>query len=244
MLQGPPSYIKALGVVGAPIKYKWSSDVCTNLYDGDENVRLYEAIDASSYKAKMAMSAMLAEFVLWRFKDHTDITDGLKRVEAAWASVIHPLYCNDLDFDITTDDDSHKIEAPLRLVLTLLGEASTDYVTGNIYLAQSVMKQAQLARYLIAPKKEFDIWLSDILRRTAKTFPRGTTYDERTEIYDASGEKPVPREFFEPLFRYTDAAAANVLTTFLQSLDPKQNSYLRKAADMKAAGFKGKPYSL
>src|SRR3569833_3475296 len=93
MLQGPPSYIKALGVVGAPIKYKWSSDVCTNLYDGDENVRLYEAIDASSYKAKMAMSAMLAEFVLWRFKDHTDITDGLKRVVVVWVCVFFLFFC-------------------------------------------------------------------------------------------------------------------------------------------------------
>jgi hypothetical protein len=244
MLQEPPTYIKALGVVGAPIKYKWSSDIATDRYDGEENDRLYDAIDASSYRAKMAISAVLAEFVVWRFHGHTDITDGLLRVEAAWASVIHPLYCEDLDMDLKNWNDAQKVQAPLELGLTLLGEASADYVQGNIYLAESVMKQAQLARYLIAPKKEFDAWLSDTLRRAAKTFPRAATYDERTEVYDASSEKPVPREFFEPSFRYTEAAAAKVLTAFLLGLDPKQNPYLRKSADMKARGFKGKPYSL
>jgi hypothetical protein len=239
-----PTYIAAAKIVGAPIKYKWNNDLAMDFYDGTENVRLYDAIDASSFKAKMALGIALTEWIVWRFESHADLSDAHRRIEAAWASVINPLYAKNLELEMSADDDKEVVKGALELALCLLGEANADYTKGSIYLAETVMKQTQLARHLIPNKKEFENWLSDTLRRTAKVFPRGVDYDEDTEIYDASHEKAVPRDFFDPAFRYTEGSAEKALSDFLKTLDPNQNPYLCSAAEMKRHGFKGTPYRL
>jgi hypothetical protein len=225
MLTEPPSYIKAAGVIGAPLKYKWNSDLAMDL-DDVENDRLYSAIDESSFRAKMAIASVLMEWVAWRFQGVVDITDALARAEAAWVSVIDPAYSKSLEFETNADDDAEKALAPLESALSDLGDAWTEYVKGSIYLAEPVMKLAMLTRHLMPDKKRFDEWLSTALRRTAKTFPRGVTYDETSRTYDASGERPVPRAFFEQNFSPSDAAIHDAIAAFLMEAELSKNSYL------------------
>lgn len=245
MPQKAPRYIESAGIIGASIKYKWSNDLAMS-FDDAENVRLYNAIDKSNFKAKMAIGALLTEWIVWRFHGRADLVDAHNRIEAAWASIIDPAYVRGLDFELTDRDDFHDkaiVEGPLEIALDFLAVISSRYIEGSIYLAEPIAKQAMLAQHLMPNKKMFSSWLSDILRRTAKVFPREADYDEGAGIYDASHEKPVPREFFDPEFKYTDGAAEKALREFLQTLDPGKNPYLRTPEEMKALGFTGTPYS-
>ena len=222
-----PEYVKSAGIVGAPIKYKWNNDRGMDL-DDVQNDRLYDAVDASSFRAKMALAAVLTEWIAWRFDGHTDVTDALMRVEAAWAAVVDASYSKDLEIELVADDDSEPVKAPLESALNHLSDAHDQYVNGSIYLAEPVMKLGMLARHVAPDKKRFDHWLSATLARTAKVFPRGAPYDEDSETYDASAEPPVPRAFFEGDFQYTPAAAKAAITRFLQHAKPAQNPYLAK----------------
>jgi len=245
MISIPPNFIKSTGIIGAPIKYKWNSDLGLKFYAAkDQNARLYKAIDASQFKAKMAIGAAVTEWIIWRFDGHTNLADAHQRIEAAWVSVIDPLYTKNLSLKMKEDDDAAPVEGALELALCLLGEIHGRYAKGNIYLAERIVNQSMLARHLMPEKKPFDDWLSTTLQRAAEAFPRTTNYDKRTGIFDASGEKPVPREFFDPNFQYTEVHAEAALRAFLQTLDPKQNPYLNTPEEMKAAGFKGTPYTL
>jgi len=69
-------------------------------------------------------------------------------------------------------------------------------------------------------------------------------YDDKSGKYDPSHEMPVPREFFEPGFEYSELAAHEAWKKFLQTLRPAENTYLRTPEEMKAEGFKGTPYVL
>lgn len=105
-----------------------------------------------------------------------------------------------------------------------------------------VVKEIMLAHRAAPHTKGFDAWVSHIIRRTASVFPRSASYDETTEVYDASHEKPVPRQFFDLSFQYSDAAVDDALRDFLKSLNPGANLYLRTPHEMRAAGFPGTPY--
>jgi hypothetical protein len=172
-----------------------------------------------------------------------DLVDAIDRIEAAWAGAIDPAYMRDLDADMTHDDDQFPVEGAFELALCLLGETSAEYGEGSIYLAESVVKLATLAAHVLPDKDIFQAWLSPTVRRLAQIFPRTADYDRSSGIYDASHEKPVPREFFDPSFHYDDAAAAAAIRQFLKSLDPRRNPYLSSADEMKAAGFAGTPYN-
>src|SRR6218665_2895509 len=147
-----PTYVTAASVVGQPIKYKWSSDVAMNIGDA-ENDRLYTAIDASSFKAKFAIGLVLTEWIVWRLQGLADPADATRRIEAAWAGVVHPAYLGSLDHDGDADDDTEKAQGPLDFALANLADIASDYTEGNIYLAESVMRQALLAQHIMPDKK-------------------------------------------------------------------------------------------
>ena len=242
MLNSPPTIVEASGVVGAPIKFKWNGDIAMDLYDGVDNVRLFNAINASNVRARMAVACIVAEWIIWRLKGHVGIDDALARVEAAWAGVIHPAYAKDLDYSMS-DDDTQPAEGALDLTLGILGEAWEEYAGDAIWVATHAMKLTYVARHVLPARKPFDEWLTEALRRLAESFPRRAEDDEDAEQYDHGTEQPVPRDFFEPSFRATPSAVERAIAEFLQGLRPKNNPYLRPPAELKAEGFKGKPYS-
>jgi hypothetical protein len=239
-----PAVINSAQIAGAPVGFKWSDDIASSI-DDTENPRLYKAIDAANFRAKMAVGAALAEWAVWRFNGLLDTSDGLLRVEAAWAAAIDPEYVNDLEFETTADDDKEPLLGAYQSALYYLGETAADYLGKNIYLAESVTKQAAHARHVMPDKKKFEAWLNETLRRTAAAFPRTSEYDESTEQYDASGEAPVPKAFFfAPQYVHSDADCRKALSDYLGKLDPTRNPYLRSAKEMAKHGFRGTAYRL
>ena len=242
-----PKYVKESSIAGAPVGYKWNNDVAMKLHAGrDQNIRLYHAVDDASFKAKMSLGVAIAEWNVWRFEGHLPIEDGLLRLEAAWACAIDPLYAKDLRFKLTPSvhEKADPVAGPFEIALAALGVTYARFTKGSIHIAEPVVRQATLATHLIPGKNVFSDWLSAAVRKTVETFPRNATYDTDSELYDASHETPVPREFFENGFAYSGEAATAALREFLRSLDPTRNPYLRSAEELRAEGFKGTPYTL
>ena len=112
-------------------------------------------------------------------------------------------------------------------------------------IGENVVALASIARHVVPAKDAFEAWLKAILAKLAKTYPMNLEfYDEDTETYDSSYEKPVPKEFFDPKSSMDDAKARALLKEFLKGLDPKKNPYLTPASEMIKRGFKGKPYTM
>jgi hypothetical protein len=226
-----------------PISVAWSEDIALKLYaQSDINDRIVKAANESNYKAKLALTACICEWSLFRLKDLLDIDDAWFRVKAVWAAVVDAHYAKDVRFKLSKGVH-HKGDpkGPLEITLAHLGEAAARYKAGNVFLSTAVTKQAVLARYICPNQAAFDTWLSETFKATAAAYPRGVEYDKDAGRYDASAETPVPRAFFDPLADpATDHPAA--LNAFLQSLDPSTNPYLATPEEMLAAGFTGTPY--
>lgn len=242
-----PAYIESSKIVGSPIDYKWDAEIAADLMEC-ENKKLQTAVEKSTFKAGFAIGIAITEWIIWRFEGHAELGDAHNRIEAAWAGVIDPAYVNSLEKELPEDediDDKEIVGAPLVATLYKLGEIFSDYTTLNETAPERIVTQAMLARQLIPAKKAFEQWLSASLRRAAEVFPMELShYNSDTEEYDATYEKPVPRGFFELNSVWTDNASKKALNEFLKSLNPKQNPYLRSAAEMKSSGFKGTPYAL
>jgi hypothetical protein len=229
MPRARPSYAEEAGIKGSPLKYKWSADIGLKFYASkDANPRLLTALEAVTFRAAMSLGVAITEWGIWRLDGHADLTDALARVEAAWACSIDAAYAKDLKFTLSdgVHEDGDPIHGPLEICLAVLGELCARYSKNSIYIVGSVIRQAQLVRYILPDKAAFDEWLTSSLRRAAKTFPREATYDRKKGVFDPSAELPVPREFFEPGFDYSESASKAAISGFLKTLDPKKNPYL------------------
>lgn len=244
MPTGPEVFVKSTDGAAGPIKHKWSSALADKFHEGkDENVRLFDAMNAMSYKARMALATAVAEWILWRFEGLAEFEAGHQAVEACWAAVIHPAYCKPLGFTPKEEPVFSKvpeIDGPLKIGLSQLRETRGRYAKGNAYLAASIVRLALLAQHVIPAKAEFEAWLKSTLQRATKAFPAPKSVPE-TE--DPTAGTPVARDFFfEPDFKLTKESNRKALEAFLERLDPKKNPFLRTPAEMKKEGFTGTPY--
>jgi hypothetical protein len=243
MPRATPSYVTAASIVGAPVSYKWSNDLGLKFIAAkDQNARLYEALDEASFKAKMSLGVAITEWTVWRFKGHVPIEDALLRLEAAWACAIDPRYAKSLRFKLT-QTGADPLLGPFEIALDVLGSICDRFTKGSIYLAEPVVRQATLAKHVIPGKNVFSDWLSAGVRKAATTFPRNAKYDRKSGVFDASLEPPVPGEFFEPDFVYSEETTRAMLQAFLKSLDPEKNPYLRSPEELRQMGFTGTPYT-
>jgi hypothetical protein len=96
------------------------------------------------------------------------------------------------------------------------------------------MSLAMLVDHIANRQPSYSSWLSESLRRCHRHYPATKTSVEE--------EPPVPREFFDPDFVWSEEAVANAVQQFLGTLDPAANPYLRTPEQMLTAGFKGTPY--
>jgi hypothetical protein len=183
-----PSY---LTIVGGPLTYRWNGDIAMGIAEAEDDA-LYDAIDAAGFKAKFAVGIVLTEWVVWRLHGHVDLVDAVRLVEAAWAGADLAA----VEVGNVADDDTEPVRGPLLFALANLREIAADYASGNVYLAEIVLRQALLARHVMPYRKEFDRRLAEVLIGTARAHPRGVDYDEVSEFHDASDEAPVPRSFF------------------------------------------------
>jgi hypothetical protein len=220
-----PKYIKDAGVIGAPVKHKWSDDIAADLAE-KENGKLQSAIQKTHFKGMVAFATATAEWTAWRFTGQVDTTVAFQRIEMMWASVVDPAYGREVE-EIDAEDRG-PIEGPLSLTLDLLNVVYGKYGRKVSTIAEEIVAITSIARHVVPAKPEFDAWISFALRRLAEVYPIDLShYNKATKKYDASYEQPVPREFFDPSVRIDAAQAAALTKKFIKSLEGKKNPYVK-----------------
>jgi hypothetical protein len=224
MKEAIPQYIKDAGVVDVPVKHKWSEDIAADLAES-ENGKLQDAIQKTHFKGIVAFATAVAEWTIFRFKGHADLSMPLNRIEMMWASVVDPKYGRQVE-EIDAED-AGPVDGPISLTLDKLDEVYERYVKLNMRIAEDVVPLAAVARHVLPTtgKAQLDTWVTTVLKRLAQSFPIDLShYNRATKKYDRSYEKPVPRELFDPGRPFTDDPA--LIQKFLKQLDPKRNPFL------------------
>ncbi len=221
-----PPYIAAAGIANAPVTYAWNKKIGLKLVETEgDNTRLFRAINEADFRAKMGLGLALVEWVVWRLSGLTDVSDALQRVEAGWVTIDRPELSPSLDYDLPDDHVLEPVLRPLEQSLMTLGDLARQYADGNIYLAETVERQAELARHVAPDPKAFEAWLASVLRSLAAARPRNATYDPDLEVFDYAHEASVSRASFDATYVEDDATRA-AHATFTQNLDIKANPYL------------------
>lgn len=230
------------------LDYEWDHSIAIALGEPDEQpARLAQAIWAINYKAKMALALTSLEWVLWRLKGRTDITDALQRIEAAWASTVDPKYARSLDFDDVRDELVRKGDPDglRQSALIRLDHLHFHFTDNRTTLELEAIKCPNLAQYVLPANAGFEAWLQRTLAALTTAYPCSPSFDRGGREFDHSAEPPIPRAWFESLTVPPDAAADRAAwDAFLRSLNPADNPYLVPADEMRSEGFVGEPYRM
>lgn len=221
-----PPHLAAANIAAAPVNYAWNKKIGLKLVEMEgNNTRLFRAIDEADFRGKMGLGLALVEWAVWRLSGLTDVSDALSRLEAGWASIDRPELAPRLEYDLPDEHVLDPILRPLEQSLMTLGDLAHQYADGNIYLAETVERQAGLARHIAPDTKAFDGWLTSVLRTLVTASPRNATYDQDLEVFDYTHEATVSRASFGASF-VEDGSTRTAHAAFLQSLDPAANPYL------------------
>lgn len=246
----PPFIPKS--IIGAPITHNWTERDTLKYYVLHDDIyptKIHDAIDRIAYRAKYVLGLSIAEWIVWRFDGMADTGDLHQRLEAARPSVINWRYTKNLqvDLDDTPELSSDlKINEPLRLALTFLGELQRYYTIGYIYMTGMIVKMTVLAGHVLPTeaKTDFENWFKESIRRAARVYPPQPPYDKNTEQYIYTAEESVPMELYDLQQNFTREQTTDTLRALVKSLDPKTNPYLNSPDEMKALGFRSTPYEV
>jgi len=243
-----------LGLNDSQSEFEWKSNHSTDFSSTYlSNNRLFNVLNKIGYKATMGFAITLTELIQLRSKNHYPYINANQefspKIEALWAAAIDPLYLDKYYFDYEYFDEN-KVMTTYWSNWYILIYLAGKYTKGSYHIHEYLVNLSMLARHLMPNRELFDKWFVETIRKTVETFPCLYDYgdldeDDKDAVYDCSADAPVPREFFfNPDFQYSEEAAKPVLNAFLQSLDYKNNPWLRTPEDMLAKGFKGTPYKV
>ena len=250
-----PNHIRESSLVDAEIKYTWKKPWQCKF----EVPRLYNRISPIYGRGLLALSAGFAEWVFWLLNRHTDETIFFEFIEATWASVIDRRYLNHIskrygdfteeyynlginplntsDFWNYKEDLCHSIRGPLFVSIHLLGEAVDLTVPSRQDGATRAVYLSNLAEQIVGKAPEFKKWRKAVVERLIK-------YHAREYDLDNWMGTPVPREVLDLKYDYKPEMANELLSAFLEKLDPSKNRFLLTSEELIDIGFEGTPYTL
>lgn len=194
----------------------------------------------ASERAKLAFGCAAAEWIVWRIEGVAEVTDMHAFIEAMWATVVDYRYAREIDHEYPDDDFSsklvlHETWSNLQAIFRRaqkMDASNMDCVCLSLIVRHVLSKKHQ---------KAFKDWLIFAMRERAKIFWQRDPESEDPKI--CHGE-PIPREAFDPDFKFEPSISKELLQKFLNGLDQKANPYLRSPEEMKALGFEGVPYKI
>jgi hypothetical protein len=228
--------------LAAPIDYEWNRNIASSFQENpaDEHPKLYDALHLISLRAAYALGVACSEWAVARLQAHADVSDAVLRIQAAWAANIDYRYADlpkpELPPRTGVPDP---IGAPLWMTKQFLTYdyqflVKTHQGVANKGIRGTALRFALLAQHVAGKASGFDDWLTASLRRAAAIYPA-------VEV-PIDQERPVPRDFFDPDFTWSEEAVAASQARLLSELDPAVNPYLRSPEQMRADGFEGDPY--
>jgi hypothetical protein len=228
-----PSYITASTIATRKLDYEWDVRTSSQLLGSYTVTRpkLFKALGTISIRAAYGLALAASEWVLARSEPHIDVSDGLARLEAAWASTVD-LHYADLGDPLAESkaDPRKKLDpsaptfpwaGPVWLAVLVIASMHRDAVSGRsdrirdkAYIALSI------AQHVCGRDASYKAWLTDALDRARSQHKaRRLTMDK---------EAPIAREWFTPGAKLDAKATKAAQTELLASLDPKRNTYVKR----------------
>jgi hypothetical protein len=236
-----PDYLEQRELADLPIDHEWTRVIANSFVanPGEDHPKLFAAIQLLNVKASFALCVACSEWVSARLQKHVDIIDALRRIEAGWAATLDWRYANLPKPVSPSSPDPDPVGEPFRLSLRLLSYAHDHYRkthlgTRNNGVRGMALRMALLIEHIGGRRSGFDKWLTASLRKARQQY---AATDKPVEQ-----EALVPREFFEPDFKWTVNAAHESQVRLVRTLNPAKNPYLRSREEMRADGFKAEPY--
>ncbi|RZJ54014.1 MAG: hypothetical protein EOO44_06535 [Flavobacterium sp.] len=230
-LKRTPEIIVQSNSLGHKIDFKWTAKKMEKLIDPiDGNDELDKTLNKISHKASIGLTASLLEWVYWRFKGYSIISEDIKhRVEALWLSIENPENTYPLVFDTELDAPATGfINGPIWVALMNVRMIDLLYKKGSPLLQSELVGLVLLIRHITPKRKIFDKWFENTIYKLEEQFPNQNIqidYSEET-IYDAFAEPKICREFFFTTdFDYNVRSSSFALKEFISNIDFTCNPY-------------------
>ena len=233
----PPQYISRAQVATATIRFPWD-EWRVNEYFLSIDSALCDRLDRLSDAANLALAIGSSEWISHRFSLLSNDPNPDNFIEAAWAAIVCLGYC--LDVETNDNDWRGPIRGPLNIAISILHDGIHRLETDPHESTRSCWMH-NLARHVLPHTGEYEEWFEACLLRLEKYHP----WIENEDIWGEGPPLgiPVPREALDPGVSYNPADAPRSVDRFLRYLNPEQNQFLAKPADLlDIPGFKGVPY--
>lgn len=232
-----PSHVEAASIIGKPLTYEWDDKHPRRSYY-EEVPRVQKAIVEISDRGILVLCAGIAQWIAFRLSTHTKNSTLFDYIDVVRACAIDLAYTdlkeNAPSKSVPWEEFRGKELGPIAAAAKLLGRA-LEHAQRNEDLSMEGMYLANLTEHVLPDSKAFRKW-------------RNWAIDRLVELTPADGSefsgRPIPLEALDPAVQFEPKEERKRLRDFLKTLDPKKNRFLRSAAEMKKAGFKGSPYDL
>lgn len=240
----PPPHLAAASQAAVPPQYAWD-EWRTKEYYMYVQPELFAELNLLTNKANTALTCGVGEWICARFNALEPDRAPLQFLEAAWAGIIHPGYC---EYTETTDDEWRGvIRAPLAVMIAIANDALF-CLRDDPDVATRVCWMRNLALHVLPADNAFDAWFEGCVRRLLPVHAKSLESESEAMKVDpfdeVSGQgKPVPREALDLTRAYDPAAAPNLLDAYLSSLVVEANPFLRSAEELsRFSEFRHTPY--
>lgn len=226
-----PKVIQKSKCVNHVIDYKWNEKIMSRLLDPLEgNDGLDYTLNRIGHKATIGLTASLLEWVYWRYKEYSTLSDDIQhRIETLWYSIEDRANSKPLTFDPELNiPATGLVNGPVWVALMNVRMIDVLYKKGSCLLQSELIGLVLLVRHVTPKKKKFDKWFENIVSKLENQFPNQNVQIIFSEeaVYDSSCELPICREFFfQPTFAYSDESAKSALNDFISNIDYEANPF-------------------
>ncbi len=210
----PPSYVPIQDIDFLPLSHSWDDwDPYAILQPVDE--RAISQLDRVHNLGITAFAIGCAEWVVCRFRQHSDDNTPHNYIEAYWAYVMGH---EDVDIPVTEHDEwTGTVRGPINLALMQV--MNTVFLSEDGPPSEEAGISEQTVLHVLPERTLFLEWREAILTRLTSLCARDKAKPDGS---------PVPREILDPSIELTPARFSSLTERFLAELDYDANPHVNK----------------
>lgn len=244
MAYSVPLYLTSASIDDSHLQFTWDDWRASDVFQYNPDGILAKA-GGLTPRAKVVVGIGMYEWIMWRFRSVSEDPVPLQIAEAAWCASVDRTYMEYIEFG--RRNWLGPVRGPLWCAMTWLiplvfsGEHNPEECeSGLTYLPR-------LAMHVLPRPAAFESWLQGTLDRLVQWYPAPPEDPFEDPLNEREEERRGPwvaREVLDPEFAYEPERAAELVSRYLRSVDPRSNPFLRSPDEMKRRGFNGSPYVL